>query len=466
MRGVRLILWLVVGAFAALSQSGIPREEYRARRAELRKALPEGVVVLFGRAEKRDPDEIMAAVRQDPSFLYLTGWEEPGAILLMWSPDGEALFLPPRNERTDRYTGRKTTADEPHASSLTGFSQVLETSRFEPRLRELLESHAKLYALAKTEAAALLREMLGGREPEDARPALVRLRVKKSPREVELIQHAIDVTIAAQRAAWRRVQPGIFEYQVAATFTAEVMERGCVGPAFAPIVASGPSAMILHYDRSGRRSDAGEVLVLDLGAECSSYGADITRTLPVNGRFTARQRELYEIVLGAQKAVIAAIKPGVTQGPKRDTPNSLYKVAFDYINSHGKDRAGNPLGKYLPHGVSHHVGLQTHDPGAADQPLAAGAVITVEPGIYLPEEGLGIRIEDMVLVTEQGARVLTSALPREPGEVEKAMASIAVRQPVEGGQPRGAGGCACGADRLKPVPRAASTEELANRDAK
>ncbi|MBM3746704.1 MAG: aminopeptidase P family protein [Acidobacteria bacterium] len=465
MRGVRLILWLVVGA-AALGQPGIPQEEYRARRAELRQALPEGGVVLFGRAEKRDPDATMLAVRQDPSFLYLTGWEEPGAILLMWPPDGEAFFLPPRNERTDRYTGRQTTADEPHAPAVTGFSQVFETSSFEPRLRELLESHPKLYALAGTPAATRLREMLPGREPEDARPALVRLRVKKSPREVELIQHAIDVTVAAQRAAWRRVQPGIFEYQVAATFTAEVMERGCVGPAFAPIVASGPNGMILHYGKSGRRSDAGEVLVLDLGAECYSYGADITRTVPVNGRFTARQRELYEIVLGAQKAVIAAIMPGVTQGPKRDTPNSLYKVAHDYINSHGKDRAGDSLGKYLPHGVSHHVGLQTHDPGAADQPLQAGAIITVEPGIYIPEEGIGIRIEDMVLVTERGARLLTSALPREPGEVEKAMAAAAIRQPAEGGQPRGAGGCACGADRLKPVPRAGSAEELANRDAR
>ena len=420
MRGAQWALWLAAGA-AALAQPGIPQAEYRARRAELRKALP-GVVALYGRAEKRDPDETLAAFRQDPSFLYLTGWEEPGAVLLLWPPDGEALFLPPRNERVDRYSGRRTTADDPRARAATGFDQVLEAAGLEPQLGKLLAAHPKLFTLTGTESAVRLRGLVPGREPEDARPAITRLRLKKSPREVELIQKSIEVTVAAQRAAWKRVRPGVFEYQVTASFTATTLEAGCRGPAYPPIVASGPNAMTLHYFRNGRKLEAGELLVLDAGAECSAYAADLTRTLPISGKFTPRQKELYEIVLGAQRAVLAAIQPGVTQGPKPDTPNSLYKVARDYIDSHGKDRAGNSLGKYLPHGVSHHVGLQVQDPGAASQPLEPGMVVTVEPGIYIPEEGIGIRLEDMVLVTERGAKVLSGALPKAVAEIEKAMA--------------------------------------------
>jgi Xaa-Pro aminopeptidase len=160
--------------------------------------------------------------------------------------------------------------------------------------------------------------------------------------------------------------------------------------------------------------DRGEVIVIDAAARCGGYTSDITRTLPVSGKFTPRQREIYEIVLGAQKAAIAAIKPGATI-------SSLNSTAREYINTHGKDLKGNSLGKYLPHGISHHVGLDVHDPSGAAT-LAPGMVITVEPGIYIPEEGIGIRIEDTVLVTENGAKVMSGALPKEPDEVEKALA--------------------------------------------
>lgn len=403
MRGARLIFWLACAALAALAQSGIPKEEYRARRAELRKALP-GVVALFGESSQGLDPPPQGGLLQDPDFLYLTGWEEPGAILLLWPPNGEMLFLPAHDEKLERYAGRRTAAEDADAGAVTGFGDVLPAASFEARRLKLREGHSKVYT------------------PDDARQAVGSLRMKKSPQEVGLIQEAISASVAAQRAAWRRVRPGVFEYQVQATFTAAGMERGCGGPAYAPLVASGPSALVLHYWKNARRMEAGELLVLDAAAECSAYAADITRTLPVSGKFTPRQRQLYEIVLGAEKAVIAAIQPGVTPGPKPDTPNSLYKVAYDYIDSHGKDRAGNSLGKYLLHGVSHHVGLQVHDPGAPEQPLAPGMVITVEPGIYIAEEGLGIRIEDMVLVTERGAQLLTGALPKEAAEVEKALA--------------------------------------------
>jgi Xaa-Pro aminopeptidase len=161
------------------------------------------------------------------------------------------------------------------------------------------------------------------------------------------------------------------------------------------------------------------MVVMDAAAECGGYAADVTRSVPVNRRFTPRQRELYDVVLGAQKATIAAAKPGMML--TKAWPDSLYKVAYDYIDSHGKDLHGNSLGRYFIHGVSHHIGLEVHDAWEPSAPLKPGMVITIEPGIYIPEENIGIRIEDMVLITETGAKVLTSALPADPEEIEKAL---------------------------------------------
>src|SRR5260370_37596665 len=175
----------------------------------------------------------------------------------------------------------------------------------------------------------------------------------------------------------------------------------------------------MPYARTKARMDSGEVLLMDVAAECSGYGSDITRTIPVGAKFSKRQREIYDVVLGAQKAAIAAVKPGMTIA--KTSPNSVYKVAYDYINTHGKDLHGEPLGKYFTHGLSHHLGLEVHDASDVNAPLEPGMVITVEPGIYIPEEKIGVRIEDVVLVTENGARVLSAALPREPEEIEKAI---------------------------------------------
>jgi Xaa-Pro aminopeptidase len=165
--------------------------------------------------------------------------------------------------------------------------------------------------------------------------------------------------------------------------------------------------------------ERGDLLLMDVAGEYAGYAADITRTIPVGTRFSARQREIYEIVLGAQKAVIAAIKPGVyIRGLDRP---SLQKTARDYIDSHGADLHGERLGKYFTHGISHHIGLDVHDASDNDVPLEEGMVISVEPGIYIPEENIGIRIEDMALVTRDGARVMTAALPREAGEIERSL---------------------------------------------
>ncbi len=164
----------------------------------------------------------------------------------------------------------------------------------------------------------------------------------------------------------------------------------------------------------------GDIVVLDVACEYGGYAADLTRTLPANGKFSERQREIYEIVLGAQNAALAALKPGMSFS--RTGSNSLFKIAYDYINTHGKDKEGKPLGKYFIHGLGHHIGLDVHDAGDPYRTLEAGMVVTMEPGVYIPEENLGVRIEDDVLVTATGYQILSSRLPRSIDEIEKIMA--------------------------------------------
>ncbi len=390
---------------------------YRARRAQLVEAAPDGLVVLLGEPD-RETDEVRNGFYQDPNFYYLTGWKQPGAILLL-EPSREILFLPKHNPDREKWTGPRAAFDDSDIASLTGFEAVLPTERFETELRASMERHSKIYAVGEA-ATGRLHALAPMRDVVDAQPALARMRMIKSPEEVELLQRAADVTAAAHEAAWKRAAPGIYEYQVAAAFASLYLDRGCERAAYPPIVGSGPNSVYLHYQRNQRRMDGGDLLLIDAGAECAGYAADVTRTVPVGGKFTKRQREIYEIVLGAQNAVIAAVKPGQAIG-KRE-PNSLYQVAYDYINSHGKDLHGDSLGKYFTHGISHHIGLEVHDASDTALPLAEGMVISVEPGIYIPEEHIGIRIEDMVLVTRDGARVLTSMLPREAAEIEKALA--------------------------------------------
>ncbi len=329
----------------------------------------------------------------------------------------EILFLPERNPDQEKWTGRKLGPSDPDAKSITGFEAVMPAERFESELRTVLEAYPRLYTLVDQPPTARLRQLAPLRDISGAALAIAKLRMHKSPEEIALIQHATDVTLEAHRAAWQRATPGLYEFQIAAAMLDVYQDAGCERSAYAPIVGSGPNSVYLHYSRNSRRMDAGEVLLMDVGAECAGYASDITRTVPIGGKFTRRQREIYEIVLGAQKAAIAAVKPG--QSLSKTVPNSLYHIAYDYIDSHGKDLHGDSLGKYFTHGLGHHVGLDVHDASDPSVPLEAGMVITIEPGIYIPEENLGVRIEDMVLVTEHGAKLLSAALPREPGEIEK-----------------------------------------------
>jgi Xaa-Pro aminopeptidase len=201
---------------------------------------------------------------------------------------------------------------------------------------------------------------------------------------------------------------------------------GSEAEGYAPIVGAGPNSTALHYDRLSRKIEDDDIVVLDVGAQYSGYSADITRTLPANGKFTPRQLEIYSIVLGAQNAALAALKPGMDLCRKSD--KSVDKISRDYINSHGKDLHGKSLGQYYIHGLGHHLGLNVHDPGEYCRPLQPGMVVTMEPGIYIPEENLGVRIEDDVLITETGYKLLSERLPRDPAVIEKIMAQAAAQR--------------------------------------
>jgi Xaa-Pro aminopeptidase len=220
----------------------------------------------------------------------------------------------------------------------------------------------------------------------------------------------------------KAIKPAITERELSALLQYEWGKRGCERPAYAPIVGSGINSTVLHYSDDSRTAQAGEVVVIDAGGEYSLYATDITRTLPVSGKFTARQREIYDVVLGAQQAAMAAFQSGKSHLLRKQT-DSLYEVAYNYINTHGKDMQGEPLGRYFIHGLSHYVGLNVHDEGDYEVPVGPGVVFTIEPGIYIPEEKLGVRIEDTFYVDKDGKLInLSGGLPHTADEVEQAIA--------------------------------------------
>jgi Xaa-Pro aminopeptidase len=244
---------------------------------------------------------------------------------------------------------------------------------------------------------------------------LAEMRLVKDDDELRRLREAIAITSDAQLEAWRLLEPGLYEYEVEAAIEYVFRARGAERVGFPSIVGSGPNSTVLHYDRSRRRTEAGDLLVLDVGAEYGYYTADLTRTVPVSGRFTPRQRALYELVLGAQQAALDRVAPGTTMG-------ELTGVARAYMDRHsGELCGGRSCSRYFVHGLSHWLGMDVHDVGEYGTTLAPGMVFTVEPGVYLPDEGLGIRIEDDILVTENGYRLLSADLPRDPDEIEAIM---------------------------------------------
>jgi len=245
---------------------------------------------------------------------------------------------------------------------------------------------------------------------------LASLRQIKDADEVRRLRRAVAITTDAFLDAMAQVKPGMYEYEVEAALEYGFRRRGAERLGFPSIVGSGPNGTILHYDENRRRMEEGELVVIDVGAEYGYYSADLTRTLPVSGRFTARQRRLYDLVLGAQQAAIDSVRPGTSLG-------TLNQIARTYLRTRSSDLCGGfGCDRYFIHGLSHWLGMDVHDPGSYSRRLEPGMVLTVEPGVYIPAESLGIRIEDVLLVTREGAEVLSSGLPRSIEAVERAMA--------------------------------------------
>jgi Xaa-Pro aminopeptidase len=432
-----LVLSLVCLAPLASSLEREPNAIFAERRAKFLAAV-NAPVVMFGYTghEESNPSYVFM---QEKDFYYLTGHNEEGAAMLLvppsaaqkgWTGPLEILYLPLRNRSEEIFDGPRMEADDPGVAEKTGFAAVEPLAKLKGELGALAKDFPEIYTELPGRDddgyphAAIWSKWVKEAAPKatlkDVSSQVGTLRSIKSPGELALIQKAIDASIDAHFAAMKLMRPGLYEYQVAARMVEIHADAGCETEAYAPIVGSGVNSTILHYNKLDRKIEDDDIVVLDVGGQYSGYAADITRTLPANGKYTPRQREIYDIVLGAQSAAIAAVKPGMTI--YGDDAHSLQKIAMDYINSHGKDKEGQPLGKYYTHGLSHHIGLDVHDSAGPLRPLEAGMVITIEPGIYIPEEELGVRIEDDVLVTPTGHKVLTERLPRDPDEIEKIMA--------------------------------------------
>lgn len=425
-----------------------PNSAYAERRARLASQVDAPIILWgFTGREESSQDYIFA---QEENFYYLTGHNEEGAALILlptaedphgapagasWNGPREILFLPAKNPGKEKWNGVRMSPSDPGIEARTGFASVKPF----PEMRATVENLAKLYPAFYT--ILPYDKELGGYPHEkavvdwlqvaapktalkDVRAQIAAMRPVKSPGEIAFLRQAIDLSVDSHLEAMKMMRPGLYEYQVAAKMV-EVHEMGgSEREGYAPIVGAGPNSTALHYDKLSRKIEDGDIVVMDVGAQYSGYSADITRTIPANGKFTPRQREIYEIVLGAQNAALAAVKPGA-HFACRGKKDGLFNIAYDYINSHGKDREGRPLGQYFIHGLGHNIGLNVHDPGDYCAPLQPGMIVTVEPGIYIPEENLGVRIEDDVLITESGYKLLSERLPRNPDEIEKVMAGAA-----------------------------------------
>jgi Xaa-Pro aminopeptidase len=440
LRRSAVIVGLLLSAATLFALDRQPNSDYRARREALARKTG-GLVVLFAPMENEGPNDLYG-FRQDDNFYYLSGLTEPDIALLIAPaaeatadeparPYAEILFLPPRNLTQEKWTGPKLGPENPDASKITGFDRVEDMAKLPEEVMKVASGlHPAIYTdvtsdgqtSASIEPLEFLKDVNSFLVFQDVKPMIESLRTVKDAGEVALIRKAVDASVAAHFAAFKAVKPGVNEREISALMQYEWGKRGCERPAYAPIVGSGFHSTVLHYSDDSNVMKAGDVVVIDAAGEYSMYASDITRTLPINGHFTARQREIYDIVLGAQHAAEVAFKSGKSN-MKRGDPGSLYEVAYDYINTHGKDLHGEPLGKYFIHGLGHPVGLNVHDATDHNIPLGPGQIFTIEPGIYIPEENLGVRIEDDYYVDADGKLIkLSAALPSKAEEVEKAMA--------------------------------------------
>jgi Xaa-Pro aminopeptidase len=402
----------------------IDSEAVDARRQALLGRIGRGVVLIPAAHERDVETEYVQDndFRQHNAFFYFTGLEVQDAWLLMSvrGPDSTdvVLFLPPRNPAQERWTGIRLGPDSA-APRRTGIATVLPLDSLDRRLRlAQLRTRGPLFIPldATTRDESRLAELaFAGRDVRNLRPIVDSMRLVKDAAELARLRMAVDISVLGHLAAMRAARPGVFEYEIEAAFEGEVRRQGADRLGYPSIVGSGPNGTILHYDSNRRRAQDGELVVIDAAAEYGQYTADITRTWPVNGKFTSRQKAIYNLVLATQQAAFDAVRPGVKL-------MTLDSIARAYMREHSGSLCGqSTCDAYFSHGLGHWVGMDVHDVGDYTTPLAAGMVFTLEPGIYLPDEALGVRIEDDVLVTPAGAAWLSVGAPRQTDEIERVM---------------------------------------------
>jgi len=368
------------------------------------------------------PANNLSRFYQSNDFYYLSGVEVADvALALLVDAAGaltdEVLFLPPKDPGYETWNGARLSPG-PEAEAATGFRR---TAALDDEAQVLAEWKAPMVYVIGTAPATVPAEThvwgIDAGDGEDTPPssgplraAIDALRLRKSDYEIDCLANAITITTYAMREAAGAVRPGAFEYEPQGVLEGHFIRLGSERPGFNSIFGSGPNSCTLHYETNARQMQDGDLLVMDVGAKWKYYSADVTRTLPVNGRFSPRQREVYQAVLDAQTAAFQAAKPGITM---RELDGIARKVI--------EERGFGPGRKYFKHSLGHWIGLYVHDVGGSG-PIEPGMLFTIEPGIYINEEKLGVRIEDDYLMTETGAVKLSDGIPSEPDAIEKLMA--------------------------------------------
>ena len=394
------------------------------RRALLRRIGRGTVLIPAGHERNIEIDYVQDNdFRQDNTFFYLTQLETQDAWLLLTArgPDSveTVLFLPPRTPSRERWTGLRLGPDTT-AVRLSGIKTILPIDSLDSRLmRARFGGPRPIFTVInpRTKDEQRISDLVfSGADVRNVLPLVDSMRYVKDADEVARLRRAVDISVAGHIAAMRASKPGMYEYELEAALEEGFRQNGADRLGYPSIVGSGPNTTTLHYDVNRRRTENGDLVVIDAAAEWGQYTADVTRTFPVNGKFTPRQKAIYDLVLGAQQAAFDSVRPGVTLF-------QLDAIARRYMKDHSGTLCGEKTcddREFFNHGLGHPIGMDVHDVGF-NRPLEVGAVFTIEPGIYLQSENLGVRIEDDVLVTPKGGEWLSAGAPRTTADIERVM---------------------------------------------
>lgn len=422
----------------------IPKQLFESNRKRFYQSVEKkSLVILHSNDEAIRSADQFYPYRQNSDLFYLSGIDQEKTVLLLTPdhPDNnmrEILMIRKADKKLELWEGQKYTVEE--AQSISGINNVKFTDDFEPVLAGLMLYAQNVYlnlpenqkfipevpCLNLREADAL-KKKYPAHSYKRLAPIMRSLRTVKSDEEISMIQTACSITKDAFIRVLDFIRPGIVEYEVEAEMIHEFIMKGARGHAFQPIIASGKNACILHYESNNKLCKDGELLLMDFGAEYGYYNADCSRTIPVSGRFTERQRTVYESVLDVFKFARSLMKPGTTINKVHEAVCKRFekehvKIGLYTQKELDSQNSTNPLyQQFYMHGTSHFMGLDVHDPGDKDAEFKPGMVLTCEPGIYIPEEQLGIRIENDILITETGNRDLMEDIPLEIDEIEKLM---------------------------------------------